>query len=472
MDPTPERDLPRALPVPPAPTLTSVSEAQSGTARRAEVVAWVRTHLDDLVGRWPADPNWQGARSVGGQAAADVALATFDVSGYAARRNEVLPRARRGASGLSPYIRHGLLSLPRVWEAVATGAREDRTRFQDELLWQEYARHVYARLGSRNATDLRFRAPQASTDHADPDGVDPWEAASAVGMACVRQALEELETDGWVPNQVRMWLASHWTVRHQATWQDGEDRLFQRLLDGSRAANRLGWQWTVGTGTGRPYGFSRSQVERRAPGLCDRCPRAADCPIEDWPTSTSLPAAAPEPRLGRVEAPLAEAAAGPASCWRPEAAGRTAELVWLTAESLGTADPALAANPHLPAVFVLDAPLLARLRLDAGRLVFLAECLGDLAARRPLEVWRGDPVEILGGPGARRLATTFAPVPGWRRRSARLPVVELHPWPWLRRPGTGTLQSFSAWRKEVERQGPARPGPSDAGDRSARPRRR
>jgi deoxyribodipyrimidine photo-lyase len=40
----------------------------------------------------------------GGQTAADQALATLDITGYAAKRSEVLPRSRRGASVLSPYI--------------------------------------------------------------------------------------------------------------------------------------------------------------------------------------------------------------------------------------------------------------------------------------------------------------------------------------------------------------------------------
>ena len=47
----------------------------------------------------------------GGQTAADAALASFDVTGYARSRNTVEPIAARGASGLSPYIRHGLLQL-------------------------------------------------------------------------------------------------------------------------------------------------------------------------------------------------------------------------------------------------------------------------------------------------------------------------------------------------------------------------
>ena len=85
-----------------------------------------------------------------------------------------------------------------------------------------------------------------------------------------------------------------------------------------------------------------------------------------------------------------------------------------------------------------DEPLLARLRLSGKRLVFLAETLAELSC----EVRLGDPVTELAG---RRLAVTFAPVPGFRRRSAALDVVALHPWPWLRRPGSASLRSFSAW---------------------------
>ena len=77
----------------------------------------------------------------GGQAAADAALAGFDVARYANRRNEVWPLDRRGASALSPYIRHGLLTLRTVWNHVADGPQYDVKKFRDELLWQEFSRH-------------------------------------------------------------------------------------------------------------------------------------------------------------------------------------------------------------------------------------------------------------------------------------------------------------------------------------------
>ena len=393
---------------------------------RGEEEGWVREHLADLV-----DGDVRRSTAFrGGQRAADAALAAFDVTGYAAQRNEVHPAGRRGASRLSPYVRHGLITLPSLWQAVAPGPPRDVAKFRDELLWQEYARHLYARTGG-SASSLRFdarsRGPLPSAD---------W----ASDMACIDLVTGELERDGWLVNQTRMWFASHWSVRHGLGWRDGEDLFFAHLLDGSRAANRLGWQWTVGAGTGRAYGFARAQVERRAPGLCDRCALRAACPVQHY---ADEPVLSPVPAPPGVRAdPDPEATAGPREAVRRSAV----ERVWLTAESLGDDDPALADHPDLPAVFVFDEALLARLRLTGKRLVFLTECLADLAERREVEVWRGDAVDVLGGS---RAAATYSPVPGWRRRSTDIDLGEIHPWPWLVRPQGGPAGSFSSWRKRA-----------------------
>jgi deoxyribodipyrimidine photo-lyase len=387
-----------------------------------EEVRWVGEHL----GRLCSDEPRRSERFVGTQAAADAALASFDLAGYARRRNEVLPRPRRGASGLSPWIRHGHLTLPRVWAAV-DGPAADLRKFRDELRWQEYGRHLYARLGGATGEPLR-RAPVSVPGVA----AEPWDRS----MRCVEVNLDELERDGWMVNQTRMWLASQWSVRHGADWREGERHFFTHLLDGSRAANRLGWQWTIGSGTAKVYGFSQSQVRRRAPGLCDTCAHQEACPIRHWPDEPPLVAVEPDPRL-RSDPDVARTA-GPEQVEIRSAP----DAVWLTAESLGDDDPALAAHPRLPAVFVFDRPLLSRLRLSSKRLVFLADRLAELGADRALEVHLGDPVRVLEG---RRLATTFAPVPGWRRRARSLALAEVHPWPWLERPRSGSVASFSAW---------------------------
>jgi len=410
------------LPVPPS---------TADGASIGEVEAWVARHLGDLTLEGP-----EGVRAGGfdgGQSAADAALATLDIDGYARTRSTVLPAERRGSSRISPYVRYGLLPLPRVWAAVQDAPSFDRKRFRDELLWQEYARHLYARLGRRLRTSLRNQTPTQGRQTWDRPA---WDRS----MACMDFVVGELHDEGWVVNQTRMWLASQWSVRAGADWREGEQEMFTHLLDGSRAANELGWQWTTGTGSSKAYGFSRWQVQKRAPQLCRRCPLRDACPIEEWPEVTleRVPDRADLTRGAIPPGPAeVEGSAGPGG----------GEVVWLTAESLGDADPALAHDETRPAVFVFDEPLLAQLRLSGKRLVFLAQTLGELAAGRDLEVRRGDVVAELGG---RRLAATWTPVPGWQRRAAALQPVELHPWLWLVRPAPASVGSYTAWRRDLK----------------------
>lgn len=388
---------------------------------RSAIEGWVTQHLGHLTHRPVV-----GSPSIrGGQRSADAALAAFDVTGYAGRRNEVLPVERRGASRLSPYIRHGLLSLGDVWSSVGDGPARDVRKFRDELMWQEYARHWYARLGSGTAHPVR-RTPS------DVGPGDGWDRM----LPCLDAVVDELETHGWLVNQTRMWLASDWTVRNHQDWRRGEERFFRHLLDGSRAANRLGWQWTTGVGSSKPYGFSRWQVEKRAPGLCRRCPHRDACPIDAWPD---------DPTFESNDWPDEVDLTGPAEVIMTS----PPDTVWLTAESLGTADPAATQRNDLPMVFVFDEPLLARLRLDGKRLVFLTETLAELAEERPLDIHLGVPERELEG---RRVAVTHAPVPGFTSRAAAVQPVEIHPWPWLRQPRPGSVRSFSAWRKTVDRR--------------------
>lgn len=390
---------------------------------------WVGQHLSDVV-----EGPIHSSAIRGGQEVADRALAMFDVAGYAARRNTVWPPSARGASGLSPYIRHGIVSLREVWDAVEGGPAADVEKFRDELLWQEYARHLYARVGTATRRSLRYSVPEESTSP-----VDPWPP----GAQCIERPLAELGEQGWLTNQTRMWLASQWSVRHKGGWREGEDFFFRSLLDGSRAANRLGWQWTVGALTGKPYGFSRWQVMKRAPQFCADCELQQACPIENWPSADEPePHPLPIPELRRD--PDVEATAGPSA---PVINGEP-EAIWLTAESLGESDPALQAYPGLPVVFVFDAPLLRTLRLAGHRLVFLTETLADLAQRRDLRIYLGDPTEVLANTA---LAGTFTPVPGWRTRASRLRVVVQQPWPWLIRPHAGSVGSFTAWRRSKRR---------------------
>jgi deoxyribodipyrimidine photo-lyase len=360
----------------------------------------------------------------GGQTASDRALESLDITDYANRRSEVLPKSKRGATVLSPYIRHNLLTLSQVHRAVKTAPYKDREKFQDELYWQEYARHLYARIGTRLFENLRFEANSTTQG-------DGWNR----DMLCVDEVVSELETDGWLVNQTRMWLASHWTVRNDLGWQHGQERMYRELIDGSRAANLLGWQWTVGAGTGKPYGFARWQVEKRAPGLCGQCPLSNACPIQEFPEEVSLNRLDVDSLLERDLDP--EKTSGPASVLRID----SPQYVLLTIDSMGDNDPALVANPDLPVVFVFNEEALRKLQLSSRRIGFYLETLQDLSQRRDLHTYLGDPYEFAK---ENPVAVTFAPVPSFKKFTN---LAEIYPFPWLQQPHSGSVKSFSAWRK-------------------------
>lgn len=366
-----------------------------------------------------------GGRSsiMGGQSAADAALAALDIAGYAKNRSEVLPLDSRGASRLSPYIRHNLLPLQRVWDHVAKAPFGDREKYRDELMWQEYARHLYARIGTRLFENLRFEQVWDREGNGWPEG-----------MACVDFATNELQEDGWLVNQSRMWLASHWTVRNEFGWLHGQEQMYRHLLDGSRAANLLGWQWTVGAGTGKPYGFARWQVQKRASELCMGCALKKSCPIEEFPAEITLEQAPFASLLG--EDPDISATTGPIVAQ----INSIAEVVLLTVDSLGDADPALVANPELPVVFVFNDAALAKLQLSSKRIYFYLETLQDLATRRDVRIYIGNPYDYAR---EHAVAVTYAPVPSFAKFEK---LAQVHPFLWLRKPHAKSVRSFSAWR--------------------------
>ncbi|SCX05507.1 FAD-binding domain-containing protein [Candidatus Aquiluna sp. UB-MaderosW2red] len=388
----------------------------------------INTDAESLLGDAFEGLHSGGGRSSipGGQTAANLALESLSLKGYAKNRSEVLPIQNRGATVLSPYIRHNIIQLPKLWELAAKAPQYDKEKFRDELLWQEYARHLYARIGTRLFENLRFE------QNWDTPG-DGWPR----GMACIDFVLDELNQDGWLVNQTRMWLASHWSVRNNKGWLHGQERMHQELIDGSRAANLLGWQWTVGTGTGKPYGFARWQVQKRAPSLCRTCPLNKACPIENFPAETQLESLPVDPLLSFDPTP--ELTTGPLSPIR----NQKPDVVLLTIESLGDMDPAMVANPELTVAFVFNQPALEKLQLSSKRIYFYLETLQDLANRRELSVYLGDPVEFAK---TNRVAVTHAPVPSFAKFQN---LAEVHPYPWLKLPHSGSVKSFSAWRGKL-----------------------
>ena len=361
----------------------------------------------------------------GGQSQADGRLANIDIKGYSKRRNNVYPATTRGSSFLSPYIRHGLLNLCEVWKAVDSFQFEDRTKFRDELLWQEFSRHLYAIMGQNNKKMWNYSVENTN------------KPVNTSEMNCIQTIKNELVETGYMVNQTRMWFSSHHSFRAEENWNKYEDFMFKHLVDGSRFANRLGWQWVMGGQTGKLYGFAQSQVKNRAPKLCQQCNLQYKCPIQTWPDESKY-----EPIDQEIDYDI-KSKFGPTETINSH---EKPSVVWLTGESMGDDDPALKAHPELPVIFIFDNVLLNKIQISTKRIIFLLETLKELALKRKVLVFIGDPKLILND---YNYAVTFACVPKYKEITMINKPVAEYPTVRLADPISFYPRSYTSWKKKI-----------------------
>jgi deoxyribodipyrimidine photo-lyase len=362
----------------------------------------------------------------GGRHAAEERLAAVNPADYSQTRNFV----GGAVSRLSPWIRHGVVSLAEVRDrALERAGAVAAEKFISELGWRDYWRRVQAAIGDRIGSDLEPSSVRSRVKRLDrvPDDV----LAGCTGLACSDDFVRRLHADGWLHNHERMWLAS-WLVHVRGVhWRAGADWFLRHLLDGDPASNHLSWQWVAGTFSAKPYIFNRENLERYTDGVhCRRCAVAGHCDVEG-----DYDSLAARLFLGQGGADF-EAAPSlslrPAEPWRLEARPHK-PLVWITLDSLSLRSPAAAAWPDSPQLFVVDRAWLAEERPALKRLVFIWECLADLPE---VEIHVGDPCQVVparaAALGCDGVVVADTPCPRVRRAAAAigetLPV-RVEPWP-------------------------------------------
>ena len=194
-----------------------------------------------------------------GQAAARARLAAVQPEAYARSRNHL----DGAATGLSPYLTHGLLSLPEVLAGVLQRhALPVQHKLVFELGWRAYFRHVWAHRGAGILASLHA-GPLPDAAYTGDVPADVREART--GLPVIDQAVCALYASGTLHNHARLWLASYLVHLRKVHWRAGADWLYGHLLDGDLASNHLSWQWVAGTGSHQPYLFNAQNVATFAP---------------------------------------------------------------------------------------------------------------------------------------------------------------------------------------------------------------
>ncbi len=193
------------------------------------------------------------------RAAALARIARVQPAAYARTRNHL----DGAVTGLSPYLTHGLVTLPEVLAGVlARGPLPVTHKLVDELGWRAYFRHVWAHRGDAILQSLHG-GPRPEAAYARTLPADIREGRT--GVPVIDEAVRTLHATGTLHNHARMWLASYVVHLRQVHWRAGADWLVAHLLDGDLASNHLSWQWIAGTGSHKPYLFDAQNVARFAP---------------------------------------------------------------------------------------------------------------------------------------------------------------------------------------------------------------
>lgn len=315
---------------------------------------------------------------------------------YARTRNHL----EGAVTWLSPYITHGLLTVPQVVQALQERHALPRDhKLLQELAWREFFHHAWGHDGDGIFQSLR-PGPRPEGDYARQVPGDLREACT--GVPVVDEAVRTLYATGTLHNHARLWLASYTVHLRKVHWRPAADWLYAHLLDGDLGSNHLSWQWVSGTGSHKPYLFDNGNVERWAPVPWHSPGTVVDHPFEKLealahtarragPEPGAWPAT-PEPALHR--SPPADLTAAHAFT-APDAAVVAGRDVWLLHPwALGELPLAVREAQQrgdTVVVAVVDAAFFTRWAWSGRRWHWVAARLAALTPHRwwgPGDAWR------------------------------------------------------------------------------------
>jgi deoxyribodipyrimidine photo-lyase len=385
----------------------------------------------------------------GGRAAAESALRAVDPQRYGRSRNYL----NGAVTYLSPYIRHGVLSMAEVRDyALQQSATPDEAEaLIRELGFRDYFQRVYQRIG-----DAIYEDQEASKTGLEPsdygDTLPEDIRTGTTSMACMDAFSRQLYETGYLHNHARLWLAAYIIHWRRVRWQAGADWYLTHLLDGDPASNHLSWQWVAGTFSSKPYFFNRENLEKFTNGVyCQACPLYGECDLEGDYAALEARLFKPlrehsgtPPRPRTIQSSTPAAAQGPIQ--RP--------VIWVHGDMLSPQHPAFKLHPAAPAIWVWDDDLLQAWKISLKRIVFMYECLLEL----PVTIQRGKVADKVVAFGQQQQAdgiiTGASPAPRFEHIRQQLAsgtaIQVVNPEPFIRYHGNLELKRFSRYWRTAE----------------------
>jgi len=348
-------------------------------ADRIERMQYMRRMFPQATGSFLGD-EW-----CGGRREALKRLNTIDMEAYNRNRGFI----NGSVSKLSPYFRHGCLTLKEASDSVRNRFGADSAKFVEELARRDYWRRVWYELDNKIFSDIED-PKVALGDKLMPDFI----RQGITGLPCMDGFIRNLLQDGYVHNHARKWFAAYVVHWLKVDWREAADWFESHLLDGDKASNHLSWQWAASLFSSKPYYFNKENLARHTgEKYCSTC--KVNCPFDATNEQLSQKLFANtkpgKAKLHRVIMPER----APISVHR-------AIAIYVHDEMLSSAHPLL--RRPMPKIFVFDDFLYGKWPLK--RLQFLADCLSEL---QDVEIWIGDTRAVLNERGVGQVVTQATP---------------------------------------------------------------
>lgn len=168
---------------------------------------------------------------------------------YSEQRNFM---AEEGTSALSPYLRHGLVSVREC--ARRAWGQPGAESWINELIWRDFYAMILHHYPETTHQEFVAKYRGGVLKWSDNDAHFKAWREGRTGYPVVDAAMRQLLETGWMHNRARMVVASFLTKHLRIDWRRGEEHFAQYLMDYDLASNVGGWQWASSTGTdAQPY---------------------------------------------------------------------------------------------------------------------------------------------------------------------------------------------------------------------------
>ena len=156
-----------------------------------------------------------------------------------------------GSTGLALHNKLGTVSIREVYHAVSDAVGTDHGLVR-QLYWRDFFTHLA--FFEPRVFGHAFRSEHDAIAWEDDDALFAAWCEGRTGFPLVDAGMRQLAETGFLPNRVRMVVASFLVKDLHVDWRRGERWFATRLLDYDPAVNNGNWQWAASTGAdAQPY---------------------------------------------------------------------------------------------------------------------------------------------------------------------------------------------------------------------------